>query len=138
VEGPEENLRRRERALAPEARARYFAAWEKRVRDEDTYVVWAWALGGLGAHRFYLGQPRKALLHLCLFPAGVGLLVAGFAAGRSDLLLAGGLFVLLDGAYWVHDLVNFRTIVAERNFEIRGDLLAWHEKGEAGWQGNTR
>ena len=86
---PDDNFARRERALAPEVRAKYFATWETRLRDDDTYVVWAWAFGGFGAHRFYLGQACRALMHLCLFPAGLLLLIAGFVALPTEMLADG-------------------------------------------------
>lgn len=128
MESVESNLARRERALEPETRSRYFAALEGALRDDDTYVVLAWIIGGFGAHRFYLGQPGKGFAHLALFPTGVALLVAGLATQRLDLGLAGGFLMLLDLGYWIHDLVKFREIVDERNREIRRGLLDRHER----------
>jgi len=123
----DDHFARRERALPAEARATYFAEIERALKDEDTYVVWAWALGGLGAHRFYLNQPDKALLHVAMFPTGVALAVWGIVEGRADLVAAGAFLVVVDVGYWIHDLVKIRTIVGDKNREIRSALLDKHE-----------
>ncbi len=105
------------------ARRVYFERCESRLRDPDTYVVLAWVLGGVGVHRFYLGQLRHGLVHVVAAPAGVLMLVLGLLDGNEGLIGGGAVLLLFDLVLWIRDLVGYRRIVEERNQDIRRELL---------------
>ena len=58
------------------------------------YLLWFF-LGGLSAHRFYLGFPASAAVQLCLSPLGYALLIGKSPAGFF-VLIASGLWILAD------------------------------------------
>lgn len=60
-----------------------------------TYALWL-ILGGISAHRFYLGQPLTGIAQTIIWYVSLMLLMAGFD-GALIPLVAGGLWLLADG-----------------------------------------
>lgn len=90
---------------------------EQRVTNEAksvgaAYLIWFF-LGGLGAHRFYLGRSGSGVAILLLTIVGVVLLPVGVGA---ITLIAVGVWVLVD-AFLIPGMV------AEHKNKVRNDLL---------------
>ena len=76
------------------------------VREKTTgtaYLIWFF-LGGLSAHRFYLGYSTSAVIQLALTPIGYAMLMADSLAGLAVLLCA-GLWILAD-AFLIPSMVR--------------------------------
>lgn len=90
---------------------------EQRVTNEAksvgaAYLIWFF-LGGLGAHRFYLGRSGSGVAILLLTIVGLVLLPVGVGA---IALIAVGIWVLVD-AFLIPGMV------AEHKNKVRNDLL---------------
>ena len=108
--GPDADLAARRAAFLAEERARAQSArTEDRAFDDGlprsrapvaeksmgiAYLLWFF-LGGLGAHRFYLGAHSSAMMQLILAPIGWSMLLARQPIGLLVVLLA-GLWILTD------------------------------------------
>jgi TM2 domain-containing membrane protein YozV len=105
--GPDADLAARRAAFLAAERARSHqpppgdeiaaAARPVLVREKSlstAYLLWFF-LGGLSAHRFYLGSPASAAIQLTLTPLGYGLLIGKSQAGYAILLCA-WLWILAD------------------------------------------
>ena len=53
------------------------------MKNKNTYALLALFLGGLGAHKFYVGQTGKGILYLIFAPIGAFI---GFLSGIKWLL----------------------------------------------------
>ena len=67
------------------------------------YLLWFF-LGGLSAHRFYLGFTTSAIIQLLMTPIGYAMLMSKSAAGLI-FVLAGGLWILGD-AFMIPGMVS--------------------------------
>jgi len=59
------------RNMTPEQRSFFNAEYDHAAKNELLGVLLALFLGGLGVHRFYLGQPRLGLLYLVFSWTGI-------------------------------------------------------------------
>lgn len=69
-----------EAEICPECGVRQDSGSSPGNKDRLTAGIFALLLGGLGAHKFYLGQTGQGLLYLCFFWTGIPALV-GFIEG---------------------------------------------------------
>lgn len=53
------------------------------MKNKNTYALLALFLGGLGLHKFYVGQTGYGILHFMFFPLGA---LLGFLSGLYWLL----------------------------------------------------
>ncbi|CAN7549208.1 NINE protein [Pararhizobium sp. LjRoot238] len=108
---------------------------EQRVTNEAKSTAVAYLLliflGGLGAHRFYIGRPGSGLAMLALF-------VFGFATAG---LIVGGLFILVLIVWSLVDLFLIPGMIRQQKAEVRDSiskqmyaesLLAVERLGRAG------
>jgi len=63
-------------SLPPEQQAAFMAHYGALAKRPTTAVLLALFLGGLGAHRFYLGQMRAGMWYLCFCWTGIPALIA--------------------------------------------------------------
>jgi len=78
------------------------------------YLLWFF-LGGLSAHRFYLGSPVSAAIQLSLTPLGYGLLI-----GKSPA----GFFILLAVWLWIlSDAFVIPSLTRDANARARGRAM---------------
>lgn len=90
---------------------------EQRVTDDAktsgvAYILWFF-LGGLGAHRFYIGRPGSGL-------AIFALIVLGVALTPSPV----GSLLLVIGVFWVvADLFLIPGMIHSQNDAVRENLL---------------
>lgn len=97
---------------------------EQRVTNEAkslgiAYLLWFF-VGGLGAHRFYLGRPISALILILLGPIGLALMLSKNHYG-AFMLVAAALWLVVDaflipgmGTAWKNKVRNELTAAAER------------------------
>ena len=87
------------------------------VREKSVgtaYLLWFF-LGGLSAHRFYLGFPASGAIQLALTPLGYGLMI-----GKSPV----GLLVLLFAWVWIlSDAFVIPSLAKKANERVRRGAL---------------
>lgn len=92
---------------------------ERRYGPEKTagvaYLLWFF-LGGLSAHRFYLGFHTSAIVQLIMTPIAYAMMIAKSPAGVV-LLVAAGLWILVD-AFFIPGMVR------KANARGRGEAVA--------------
>lgn len=76
VDEAEEAIRRRVRELSDEQRHRYFKAFNRQLKDPDTYASLNYFFI-TGLHHFYLGKWLAGAVDLAVFIIGVALIVMG-------------------------------------------------------------
>ena len=57
-------------------RLQFQQEFKRKSKSKGTGIFWAIGLGGIGAHRFYLGEKGMGFLYLCLVWTAVPLVVA--------------------------------------------------------------
>ena len=74
--------------ICPKCGIRQRAAVSPNARNRTTAAIFALLLGGLGAHKFYLGQPGLGIVYLLLcwtfVPAIIGLIEGIVYLSMSD------------------------------------------------------
>jgi TM2 domain-containing membrane protein YozV len=92
---------------------------ERRYAPEKTagvaYLLWFF-LGGVSAHRFYLGFHASAIVQLIMTPTAYAMMIAKSPAGVV-LLVVAGIWILVDAAF-IPGMVN------KANARGRGDAVA--------------
>lgn len=61
------------------------------TKSKGAAIAWAWLLGGLGAHKFYLGQPVWGILYLLFCWTGIPSIL-GFIEGLNYLFMSEATF----------------------------------------------
>ncbi len=101
-------------------------AYRKQAKDETAAFLWCFFLGVIGAHRFYLRQWARALLHLQVLLIAALVVVAGIIVSAPPLLIAALVapFVLAALIWTFFDLAHIDDEVSERNLRIAERLVA--------------
>lgn len=121
VDAAEERLREQVRALSDEARRRFYALANARIRDPDTYAVLNWVL--IGLHHLYLGKGARALVTLLAFGFGIALLF-------GDATLPFGVVLLVGiAAIELYELFRAQLIVQEYNNRVMRQALEQVSQG---------
>ncbi len=108
VDEQEEALREKVRGLSEEQRKAYFKAFNKRLKDPDTYASLNYFFI-TGLHHFYLGKWLAGLFDLGVFVLGVVLIVVGlwpFGVGLIVLMSILELWALFRAQVIVQDYNN--------------------------------
>lgn len=116
VAADEEQLRGRVQLLSAEQKKYFYRAFEKQIKDPDTYAVLNYLLLA-GLHHFYLGKWSRGFINLAVFLLGGLLLLVG--SGVIGLLLLAVILVVELPA-----LFQSQTIVADYNNKVMARLLS--------------
>ena len=63
-------------SMTDQQRAWFYAEYQQASKDEVVGVLLALFLGGLGAHRFYMGETGLGILYLVFFWTGIPAIIA--------------------------------------------------------------
>jgi TM2 domain-containing membrane protein YozV len=101
-------------------------AYKARAKSETAAFLWCFFLGVLGAHRFYLRQWARAMLHVQLLIVVALVIVAGIVAGWPLVLIAAIAVPVALGAFiWAFvELFHIDDEVSERNLHLAERLIA--------------
>jgi TM2 domain-containing membrane protein YozV len=101
-------------------------AYRKRAKDETAAFLWCFFLGGVGAHRFYLRQWTRALLHLQVLVIAALVVIAGIIVDLPPLLIVAFVAPFILGALiWTFvDLAHIDDEVSERNLLLAERLAS--------------
>src|SRR5258708_26302766 len=101
-------------------------AYKARAKSETAAFLWCFFLGVLGAHRFYLRQWTRAMLHIQLLIVVALVIVAGIVASWPIVLIAAIVVPIALGAFiWAFvDLFHIDDEVSERNLRLAEQLIA--------------
>lgn len=127
LDGLEEALRARERALPEAALQDYRSANRKTIKDPDTYAVLVYGLG-FGLHHIYIGHVIWFLLDAvasAIFWGNVIMAMTTDAAPTLALMFIAMLYNVVD---FVYCLFSSQAIVRRRNFHASEKLLALYER----------
>jgi TM2 domain-containing membrane protein YozV len=98
----------------PRASSAAMPVYAPEKTNGTAYLLWFF-LGGLSAHRFYLGSPVSAAIQLSLTPLGYGLLI-----GKSPA----GFFILLAVWLWIlSDAFVIPSLTRDANARARGRAM---------------
>ena len=89
------------------------------TKEKSTAALLCLFLGGVGAHRFYVGKPGTALIQAILPVAGLFVLIIAAAVDGGGIGL--GLLMMVGGGSWV--IIDFIMILAGRFTDADGDFL---------------
>ncbi len=101
-------------------------AYRKQAKDETAAFLWCFFLGGVGAHRIYLRQWTRALLHLQVLVIAALVVIAGIIVDVPPLLIAAIVAPFILGALiWTFvDLAHIDDEVSERNLLLAERLAS--------------
>jgi len=101
-------------------------AYRKQAKNETAAFLWCFFLGGVGAHRFYLRQWTRALLHLQVLVIAALVVIAGIIVDLPPLLIVAFVAPFILGALiWTFvDLAHIDDEVAERNLLLAERLAS--------------
>lgn len=114
VKDEEEALREKIRQLDDKQRQQFYGAYNKQLKDPDTYAVLNW-LFLAGLHHFYLGRWARGMINLLLMLGGIAMLFFIPPLGMLMILLV--LVIELPA------LFRSQVIVADFNNQLAQGLL---------------
>lgn len=115
VSANEEQLRSRVQHLSAEQKKYFYAAFEKKIKDPDTYAVLNYLLLA-GLHHFYLGKWLRGFFNLAVFSLGVLLLLMSSS-------MIGTILVIIIVVLELPALFQAQTVVADHNNQTMASLL---------------
>jgi TM2 domain-containing membrane protein YozV len=112
--------------LAPAQQRDVRRVYKARAKSETAAFLWCFFLGVLGAHRFYLRQWTRAMLHVQLLVVVALVIVAGIVASWPLVLIVAIVVPISLGAFiWAFvDLFRIDDEVSERNLRLAERLIA--------------
>jgi TM2 domain-containing membrane protein YozV len=112
--------------LSPQQQETVRKAYKKQAENETAAFLLCFFLGLFGAHRLYLHQWGRGLLHLVVPVAIAAVIAGGLLTGLNPAIIAlVAIPLLIIGLVWMFiDLFRIDTEVAARNLQLAEKLIA--------------
>ncbi|HEV2460866.1 MAG TPA: NINE protein [Ktedonobacterales bacterium] len=112
--------------LSPQQQETVRKAYKKQAENETAAFLLCFFLGLFGAHRLYLHQWGRGLLHLVVPVAIAAVIAGGLLTGLNPAIIAlVAIPLLIIGLVWMFiDLFRIDTEVAARNLQLAEQLIA--------------